>query len=121
MEKHKIEELITRITQFRNNKGITYKSIANKLLITTSAYWKIENGKTTLTVERLFQISEILEVSLSELLENGNDVFQQTNNERIADYQQKIENFYQESKEVYEKLLQSKEEQIALLKSTVKV
>ena len=33
--------------------------------------------------------------------------------------EQKIENFYQENKEVYEKLLQSKDEQIALLKQIV--
>jgi len=43
-------------------------------------------------------------------------VFQQTNHDSATGYQQKIENFYQENKEVYEKLLQSKEEQIALLK-----
>jgi len=36
------------------------------------------------------------------------------NNERTTDYQQKIENFHQENKGVYEKLLQSKEEHIAL-------
>jgi len=31
-------------------------------------------------------------------------------------YQQKIENFYQENKEVYEKLIASKDEQIVFLK-----
>jgi len=39
------------------------------------------------------------------------------NNESTNDYQQRIENFFQETKEVHEKLLQSKDEQIALLKS----
>ena len=47
----------------------------------------------------------------------GKEVFQQTNNETAIGYQQKILNVYQENKEVYEKLLQSKDEQIALLKS----
>ena len=61
-------------------------------------------------------IRKILETPLSNLLEIGNDIFQQTNNESATGYQQKIENFYQENKEVYEKLLQSKDEQIALLK-----
>ena len=74
-------------------------------------------GETKLTVERLFRVSEILSTSLSDLLEIGNDVFQQTNNENATGYQQKIENFHQENKDVYERLLQSKDEQIALLKS----
>jgi len=43
-------------------------------------------------------------------------LFHQVNNENSTGYQQKIEHFYQENKEVYEKLLQSKDAQIALLK-----
>jgi transcriptional regulator with XRE-family HTH domain len=91
--------------------------MAHELSITPAAYRKTETGETKLTVERLFRISEILTASLTDLLEIGNnDVFQQTNNETATGcYQQKIENFFQENKEVYEKLLKSKDEQIALL------
>ncbi|MDR3340330.1 MAG: hypothetical protein LBT25_09640 [Candidatus Symbiothrix sp.] len=91
--------------------------MAHELSITPAAYRKIKTGETKLTIERLFQISTILDASLPDLLEIGNDVFQQTNNESATGYQQKIENFYQENKEVYEKLLHSKDEQITLLKS----
>jgi len=56
-----------------------------------------------------------------ELLEIDKEVFQQTNSESATGYQQKIENFYQENKEVYEKLLQSKEEQVGLLKKMLEV
>jgi transcriptional regulator with XRE-family HTH domain len=62
--------------------------MANELSLTPAAYRKIETGETKLTLERLFQISEIL-----------------------------IENFYQENKEVYEKLIAAKDEQIEFLKS----
>ena len=85
--------------------------------ITAAAYRKIEIGISKLSVERLFRISEILESPLTELLEIGNDVFKQTNNESSTGYQQKIENFYQDNKEVYERLLASKDEQITLLKN----
>lgn len=52
------------------------------------------------------------------MLEADGNVFNQTNNENSGNqYQQKIENFYHENKEVYEKLLKSKDEQIKLLKS----
>jgi transcriptional regulator with XRE-family HTH domain len=120
MEKMKIEEkvgkIIEKIATARLKKGYTYENMANELSITPTAYRKVENGKTKLTVERLYQISEILNSSLTKLMEFDNDVFQQTNNESATGYQQKIENFYQENKDVYEKLIRSKDEQIALLK-----
>lgn len=116
MEKEKIENIIKKISTIRAKKGYTYENLAHELSISASAYRKIENGETKLTVERLFQIAEILDSPLTDLLEIGNDVFQQTNNENATGYQQKIENFYQENKEIYEKLLKSKDDQIAFLK-----
>jgi transcriptional regulator with XRE-family HTH domain len=116
-EKEKTEKVIRKIAAIRTKKGYTYENMANELSITPAAYRKIETGETKLTVERLFRISAILNALLPELLEIGNDVLQQTNNENATGYQQKIENFYQDNKEVYEKLLQSKDEQITLLKS----
>jgi hypothetical protein len=72
-----------------------------------------------LTLERLFQISEILDSPLSDLLEIGDNIFQQTNKENATgyQYQQKIKHFYQDNKDIYEKLLQAKDEQMTLLKS----
>jgi transcriptional regulator with XRE-family HTH domain len=116
MENEKITQIIEKITAERMKKGYTFDNMAYELSITPAAYRKIETGETKLTLERLFRIAEILCVSLADVLEIDNGVFQQTNNESATGYQQKIENFYQENKEVYEKLLQSKDEQIALLK-----
>jgi transcriptional regulator with XRE-family HTH domain len=116
VEKEKTEKVIRKIAAIRIRKGYTYENMANELSITPAAYRKIEIGETKLTLERLFRISAILNALLPELLEIGNDVLQQTNNENATGYQQKIENFYQDSKDVYEKLLQSKDEQIILLK-----
>jgi transcriptional regulator with XRE-family HTH domain len=117
MENSKIENVIRKISVARTKKGYTYENMAHELSITPAAYRKIEIGETKLTVERLFRISEILDSPLPDLLETGNDVFQQTNHENATGYQQKIENFYQENKDIFEKLLQAKDEQIALLKS----
>ena len=117
MEKNKIENLIGKIASMRIKKGFSYENMAHDLSITPAAYRKIETGETKLTVKRLFRISEILEISLSELLEIDNEILQQINKESAVGYQQKIANFYQENKEVYEKLLQSKDEQLVLLKS----
>ena len=118
METEKVEKVIKNIASTRTKKGYTYENMAHELSITPAAYRKIETGETKLTVERLFHISEILKASLTDLLEIG-DVFHQTNQENATGFQriERIENFYQENKEIYEKLLQSKEEQIELLKS----
>ena len=118
MEQKKIEQVISKIASIRSKNGYTLENMAHELDITPAAYRKIETGETKLTVERLFCIAEILKAPLSDLLETGN-VFQQTNNESATGYQQKIENFYQDNKEVYEKLIKSKDEQISLLKSII--
>ena len=116
MEGDKINSVIQKIVAARTKKGLSFENIALELSITPSAYRKVETGETKLTVERLFQIAEILETSLSGILDIENEVFQQTNNENATGYLQKIENFYQDNKDTYEKLLKSKDEQIALLK-----
>ncbi len=117
MEKEKIEKLIKKIATIRLKKGLSYENMADDLSITPAAYRKIETGETKLTVERLFRISQLLNTPLSELLDIDNETLQQTNTEHAVGYQQKIANFYQENREVYEKLLRSKEEHIELLKS----
>ena len=116
MANNKVENLIRKITSSRLTKGYSYENMADELELTPAAYRKIETGETKLTVERLFRIAEILQTSLSELLEIDDEFYQQSNSENATGYQQKIANFYQENKEVYEKLLQSKEEQIELMK-----
>ena len=119
MDKSKIEKIIKKIASVRVQKGLTYENMADELNITAPAYRKIETGKTNLTVERLFQISDLLTVSVSELLELNGEIFQQINNEHATGYLQKIEHFYHDNKEVYEKLLKSKDDQIALLERII--
>lgn len=61
-------EIHERIRVLREAKGLSQSDMANSLDIATQNYWKIEKGKTELTVSRLSQIAEILEVSVIELL-----------------------------------------------------
>jgi len=119
MEENKVNRLIKKIAIARVKKGFSFENMANELSITPAAYRKIEIGETKLTVERLFQISEILNASLQELLEIGNDLFQQTNNENSIGYLQKIENFYQESKEISQNLVESLKAEVMHLKSEI--
>jgi len=118
-EKEKTAQVVEKIKASRSKKGYTYENMSDELNISPAAYRKIETGVTKLTVERLFKITEILEESISNLIGTDENVFNQTNNDNATgnhQYQQKIENFFQENKEVYEKLIASKDEQIRFLK-----
>ena len=118
-EKEKTADVIRKIMLLRSKKGYTYENMANELDITTAAYRKIETGETKLSLERLFKIAEVLQESVSGLIEAAEEnIFNQTNSENSTgnQYRQRIENFYQDNKEVYDKLLKSKDEQIELLK-----
>ena len=110
-----MEKIIEKITQYRNRKGYTYENMTHDLHITPAAYRKIETGETKLTVERLFKIADILESPFTDFLDLEKDILNQHNHDNENVYQQKIDNFYQENKEVYEKLIKAKDEQIQLL------
>lgn len=56
---------IRKIREFRN---YTQDYLAAKLSISQNAYSKIELGYSKITVERLFQIADILEVDVMHLL-----------------------------------------------------
>ena len=123
-ENPKVDGVRQRIAVLRNNKGYTFENMADEMNISLSGYSKIETGKTKLSMSRLFDIAEILKEPISSFFGTEGNVFNQTNTENASgssqvQYQQKIENFYQENKEVYEKLIASKDEQIELLKGVL--
>lgn len=110
-----IQRILKKVKDTRRIKGFSNENMAYELNISSSAYNKLERSETTLTLERLLQIKDILDISLTDLLEikTGDVLHQNINDNAIG----KVETLYQENKEVYEKLIASKDEQIALLKS----
>jgi transcriptional regulator with XRE-family HTH domain len=112
--------VIDNIKKIRTQKGISHEAMALQLNISQATYTKLENQEIKLTVERLLKIAEILEVKVCDLLNVEPQSFHQDihDNESVtAIAQQKVEHLYQTNKEIYEQLLASKDEQIALLKS----
>ncbi|MDR3327217.1 MAG: helix-turn-helix domain-containing protein [Prevotellaceae bacterium] len=113
-------DVIKNIKTIRTQRGISHEAMAVNLGISQTAYTKIEREETKLTVDRLQKIAEILDVKIADLLELEPQSFHQDipDNESVtAISHQKIENLYQGNREVYEKLIAAKDEQIALLKS----
>lgn len=114
-----LEKIIEKIAQYRNRKGYTYENMADELDLTPAAYRKIETGETKLTVERLFRISNILEQPISDFLDFDKTVHQQVNYGGENYYQETIEHFYQENKEITTELLRTKDQLIAKLEEEI--
>lgn len=114
-----MEEIIEKIAQYRNRKGYTYENMADELELTTAAYRKIETGETKLSVERLFRISNILETPIDELLDLDKNHFIQNNYNNESIVSQRIENFYQENKEITEQLIKAKDQLIEILQKEI--
>ncbi len=60
--------LCLRIRKIREAKDLKQEEIAHSLEISQKAYSKIETGATKLSVERLIEIAQVLEVDAAELL-----------------------------------------------------
>ena len=114
-----MEKIIEKIAQYRNKKGYTYENMADELELTPAAYRKIGTGETKLTVERLFRISAILETPINEFLEMDKNAFVQNNYSNESVFQQKIENFYQENKEITDQLIKAKDQLIEQLQKEI--
>lgn len=114
-----MEKIIAKITQYRNRKGYTYENMADELELTTAAYRKIETGETKLSVERLFRISNILETPVNELLDLDKNHFIQNNYNSESVISQRIENFYQENKEITSELIKAKDQLITQLQKEI--
>jgi transcriptional regulator with XRE-family HTH domain len=61
-------QLCQKIRWLREWRGLTQQYMAIELDLSTRAYSKIELGETKLSVRRLYQIADILEVTVHELL-----------------------------------------------------
>lgn len=119
MEKYseieEVEKVLSKIRESRKEKGYSHEVMAVELGISPSAYNKIERMESKLTLERFLQIKKILEKDYSDFFDIKTDrVFNQNFSEHSFG---NIEHYYQDNKEVYEKLITAKDEQIALLKS----
>lgn len=64
----KIKSVAANIRKIREEKNYTQEYLAAKLKISQNAYSKIELGYTKITLERLFQIAEVLEITAIELI-----------------------------------------------------
>ncbi len=63
-----MKEITENIKKFRELKNFTREVMADKLEMSVSGYSKLERGDVELTVNKLYRISEILEIDVSQIL-----------------------------------------------------
>lgn len=123
-----MEIVIEKIKDIRKKKGYSHEYMAHQLNMSQPAYSKIENSETKLSVDRLFEISEILETPIEGFLDiNPNTIYHQNNNDNGTFIgHQEVENLYQDNKEktekiaqLYEARLQDKNDMIVELKKII--
>ncbi|MDW7690428.1 helix-turn-helix transcriptional regulator [Flammeovirgaceae bacterium SG7u.111] len=68
-----MENIGDNIRSIRKEKGLSMNDVAAKVGLTYPGYQQIEKGRNT-TIEKIWKIAEILEVSPSKLLGFGNDI-----------------------------------------------
>ena len=73
----RIKAIAANIRAKREKRNYTQEYLAYKLNISQNAYSKIELGYTKITLERLFQIAEVLDYDVAALLNT-----EQSNNSR---------------------------------------
>lgn len=112
------------IKKFRELKNITREQLASDLKMSLSNYSKIERGEIDLTLSRIQEIASILGVDVSQILNfDATQIFNVSNNKLIQGLGAKAENmhFYGDDyKEKYIKLLETENERLKKIVSSVK-
>lgn len=117
-EKKKALNIGGNIKNFRELKGMTREQMADYLDLSVSAYGNIERNKTDLTISRIQQIAEVLEIDMSQILNfDVSQVFNIEHNDVIQGSHSKIEhhNYTDEYREKYVKMLEVEIERLEKL------
>ena len=65
--KQKVGKILEKVRIQRITKGYSQEYVGEQIGLSQYAYHKIENGKTKLNIECLFDLSDILEIEMKEL------------------------------------------------------
>ena len=77
MSDSKTKAVVANIRKVREFRNYTQDYLAAKLEISQNAYSKIELGYSSITLNRLVEIAEILEIELVDLISaNGDELIQ---------------------------------------------
>lgn len=105
------------IKKFRELKNMTREEIADRLDLSVSAYGKIERNETDVTISRIQQIAEILQVEISQILNfDVSQIFNFHNPQYVQAAGAKTENLYFQGDEYREKYIKMLEVEVEKLR-----
>jgi transcriptional regulator with XRE-family HTH domain len=107
-----------KIRTIRELRDFSQEYMADKLGIAQNTYSKIETNQTKLTAEMLKKVAEILGVSPVDILSNQPTIVNFEPNQGTQGIAH-IEHFYTFQREFVEKMITSKDEEIATLKHII--
>lgn len=113
-----------KIKMLREMRNYTQEHMADVLNISQRSYSSIENGQTQLSVDRLFQIAEALQVNIGDIVGSENQYVYHNNFNNHAPQNKGSLVFnqdnFEEQRQLYERMLKSKDEEISFLKEMLK-
>ena len=116
-------EYYQKIKSFREMRNYTQEHMAEILGISQRSYSSIENGQTQLTVDRLFEISEALQINIGEIIGSENKYFYHNNfNNNATQNKGNLvfnQDNFEEQRQLYERMLKSKDEELSFLRKIV--
>jgi transcriptional regulator with XRE-family HTH domain len=114
-----------KIKHLRELRNYTQEHMAHCLGLTQRAYSSIENGKTQLTIERLREITQILNVSIGDVLElesktTYNNSFNNHGTENKGSLVFKQDDV-EELKSLYDRIIKGKDDEISFLRNQLEL
>lgn len=97
-----MNKLYATIKAIRVKKGLTQEEVAEKLNTTQGNYTRIERGQTQLTVERLEELADIFQMSVSAILEYGS--------ENAIDFKEDVEYYFKQNQKLEKKVEELKKQ-----------
>lgn len=106
----------SKIRRLREEKGLTQEYMAAQMELSQSNYGRLEKDDRRLTAHKLQIIAGILDVTIASLFnEQTSKIINQSNNPQAYN----VENYYQNSREVYENFISSQKQEIEYLKEQI--
>lgn len=108
------KKIIGNIKKFRELKNLTRDQIASDLNMSLSGYSKLERGEVDITLGKLNRISQVLEVSISQILNfDVSNVFNVHGNQTVNGVEVKEQHYYSDQyKDKYIKMLEDEIERL---------
>ncbi|MDR1347809.1 MAG: helix-turn-helix domain-containing protein [Prevotellaceae bacterium] len=110
-------QIVSKIKRLRHEKGLSQPQMAELLNMEKSVYARLETGRTYSWAKYLEELLNVFEITPEKFFEDiGSNIVINNNNCPYGGNSVNVQYLHAENREIYEKLLAAKDEQIALLK-----